>query len=362
MLGDAGFVAASSYDLTYAVVDLDALSVTALDDFDYRPFRDTFGLGSAQAGIRIGVGDVLNVTIFEAGPDGLFSTTERKQVALPLTVQSNGLISVPYAGTVRAAGRTAEQIRGSILAVLRERAVEPDVIVNIQESVSRTVAVLGAVQGGASVPLVAGDERVLDVIARAGGTTEPPYATFVTLLRGGRSCTVLLQTLIDHPSENIFVQPGDTVFLSNDPRTFAAFGAVQQRGNLPLDSAEVSLAEAAAEAQGLDADRANPQGYFVFRHERESVVRELATKHLVDPAALEALLADHTARDRHGRVPIVYRLDLSDPDSYFVAKRFAMRDKDVIYVARSFGVDIRNFIDIIGGTATTTAAVVAVAD
>ena len=353
----AGFIAASDYQFTYGLIDLDAISVTALDDFDYSPLRETFGLGSAAGGLRIGVGDVLNITIFEAGPDGLFSTTERKQVALPLTVQDNGLISVPYAGTVRAAGRTTEQIRGSILAVLRERAVEPDVIVNIQESVSRTVSVLGAVQTGAVVPLVAGDERVLDVVARAGGPTEPPYATFVTLMRGGRSCTVLLQTLIDKPHENIFVRPGDTVFLSNDPRTFAAFGAVAEKGNLPLDSAEVSLAEAAAEARGVDPTRANPEGYFVFRYERESVVKELAAKHLLDDEDIAALLSDPHVRDRHGRLPIVYRIDLGDPDAYFIAKRFAMRDKDVVYVARSFGVDFRQFIDIVGATNITARAV-----
>ena len=357
VLGNADVIAATDVEFTYGLVDLDTISVTALDDFDFSPMRSTFGLGSAAAGIRIGVGDVLNVTIFEAGPDGLFSTTERKQVALPLTVQGSGLISVPYAGTVQAAGRTAEQVRASILAVLRERAVEPDIIVNLDQSVSRSVSVLGAVQQGASVPLVAGDERVLDVVARAGGPTAPPYQTFVTLLRGKRSATILLQELVDRPHENIFVRPGDTVFLSDDPRTVAAFGAVELKGNLELSSAEVSLAEAAAEAQGLDATRANPQGYFVFRYEREAIVRDLASKLLIDEEQLAALLSDHTSRDKHGRIPIVYRVDLSDPDGYFVAKRFAMRDKDVIYVARSFGADLREFVDLVGSSAITAAAV-----
>ena len=356
VLGGASFVAASQYEMTYGLVDLDAVTVKSLDDFDYTPFLDTFGVGSAAAGIRIGVGDTLDVTIFEAGPDGLFSTVERKQVALPLTVQGDGRISVPYAGAVQASGRTTEQIRSSILAVLRERAVEPDVIVNLRETVSRTVTVVSGEGSSGVVPLVAGDERVLDAVARAGGLATPPFETFVTLQRGGRACTVLVQTLVDHPRENIFLKPDDTIILSNDPRTFAAFGAVQQKGNFEMESARVSLAEAAAQAQGVNALRANPQGYFVFRYEREAVIRKLADHlaHVGDPVDAEPLhdlLADPHVRDSHGRLPIVYRINLRDPDSFFIAQRFAMRDKDVIYLARSLSGDIDEFTNLVTGTA-----------
>ena len=355
VLGNAEFVAATEYELSFGLVDLDSVTVKALDDFEDDRFLETFGVGSAEAGIRIGRGDVLEVTIFEAGPDGLFSTTEQKQVSLPLTVQGDGRISVPYAGSVQAAGRTAEQIRGSILAILRERAVEPDVIVNLRTTVSRTVTVVSGQGASGVVPLVAGDERVLDAIARAGGLASPPYETLVTLQRGGRSCTVLMQTLIDRPRENIFVRPGDTLILSNDPRSYSAFGAVTERGVFELESAEVSLAEAAAQARGLDALRANPQGYFVFRYEREHVVRAIvnALEHAGSPVDLEPLhklLADRTARDSHGRIPMVYRLNLAETDAFFVSQRFAIRDKDVIYVARSFSGDITEFTNLIGST------------
>ena len=351
VVGDAEFVGETDVAFTYGLVDLDAISVKTLDDYlRYSPMRSTFGLGSARAGIMIGRGDVLDITIFEAGPDGLFSTVEQKQVSIPLTVQGDGRISVPYAGAVQAAGRTSEQIRGSILAVLRERAVEPDVIVNLRESVSRTVTVNGAVRSGAVVPIIAGNERVLDVIARAGGPTQPPYETLVSLSRGGVTCTVLLQTLIDKPHENIFVKPGDTIFLSEDERTFAAFGAVASRGNFEFDDSRISLVEAAAIAKGIDPARGNPEGYFIFRYEREHVVRQLAKHDVIENEDLHALLADPHVRDDRGRLPMVYRIDLSEPDSVFVAKRFMMRDKDVIYLARSFGTDFRQFLGLVTQT------------
>lgn len=356
VLSGAQFAAATPYKLTYGLVDLDSVSVRALDDFDDDRFLETFGLGSSEAGIRIGRGDVLEVTIFEAGPDGLFSTTEQKQVSLPLTVQGDGRISVPYAGAVQAAGRTAEQIRGSILAILRERAVEPDVIVNLQTTVSRSATVVSGEGTSGVVPLTAGDERVLDAIAQAGGLATEPFETLVTLQRGGRTCTMLVQTLIDRPHENIFIKPGDTIILSNDPRSYSAFGAVSKRGVYDLKSAEVSLAEAAAQAQGLDDSRANPQGYFVFRYERESVVRELVravqdAQTPVDLQPLHDLLSDHTARDSKGRIPMVYRVNLAQPEAFFVSQRFAIRDKDVIYVARSFSGDISEFLKLVNSTA-----------
>ena len=354
VIKDAEVIGMTEAEATYGLIDLDVKSVKAVDDFHLiSPFNETFGLGG-PSGIRIGVGDTVTITIFEAGPDGLFSTTEQKQIVLPLIVQNDGRISVPYAGTIQAAGRTSEQVRGSILGVLRERAVEPDVIVSLTGSVSRSVTVTGAVNGSAIVPLVAGDERVLDVIAAAGGPTQPAYETFVTIQRNGRSCTVLLQTLVDKPHENIYVRPDDTIFLSYDPRTFAAFGAVGQKGNLEFDTARLSLAEAAAIAQGVDEDRANPEGYFVFRFESIAVLKQLAHLHIITQEELHALLADEHSRDQRNRVPIVYRLDLSEPEAFFVAKRFAMRDKDVIYVARSFGVDLARFITLIDSVAATT--------
>ena len=358
VIKDATIIGATDHEFSYGLIDLDVKSVKAVDDFHLiSPFRDTFGLGG-PAGIRIGVGDTVTITIFEAGPDGLFSTTEQKQVVLPLVVQNDGRISVPYAGTIQAAGRTSEQVRGSILGVLRERAVEPDVIVSLTGAVSRSVTVLGAVNGSAVVPLVAGDERVLDVIALAGGPEQPAYETFVTIQRNGRSCTVLLQTLVDKPHENIFVRPDDTIFLSYDPRTFAAFGAVGQKGNLEFDTARLSLAEAAAIAQGVDGNRANPEGYFVFRFESIAVLKHLKKTHVITDEQLHALLADEHSRDHRNRVPVVYRLDLSEPEAFFVAKRFAMRDKDTIYVARSFGVDLNAFLDLIGKTNITARALV----
>jgi protein involved in polysaccharide export with SLBB domain len=75
--------------------------------------------------ITLGVGDVVSVTIFEAEPGGLFVPSEPGArpgnfVTLPdQVVDTNGNITVPYAGTIRALGRTPSEVQEAINEALR---------------------------------------------------------------------------------------------------------------------------------------------------------------------------------------------------------------------------------------------------
>jgi protein involved in polysaccharide export with SLBB domain len=70
--------------------------------------------------IKLGIGDVVSVTIFEAEPGGLFVPSEPGArpgifVTLPSqVVDTNGNITVPYAGTIRALGRTPAEVQEAI--------------------------------------------------------------------------------------------------------------------------------------------------------------------------------------------------------------------------------------------------------
>jgi len=76
-------------------------------------------------GITLGIGDVVSVTIFEP-PGGLFVPSDAGArpgnfVTLPnQIVDSNGNITVPYAGTIPAAGRTPSEVQQAINEALRE--------------------------------------------------------------------------------------------------------------------------------------------------------------------------------------------------------------------------------------------------
>lgn len=337
---DDGFV--------YGTVNLDKFAVSSLSKHDYYPLSSKFGLDNRTTGGQIGVGDVLTITIFEAGPDGLFSTTDKKSVELRMTVQNNGRISIPFDGTVKASGRSVEQVRQAIIGQLRGRAVEPDVLVELLEVRSRAVVVNGEVRSAKAVPLLLGRERVLDVIGQAGGPTQAPFDSYVSISRGNTTRTALLQTLIDTPRENIYVRPEDSIYVSFDPRQFTAMGAIKNSGRHKFGTRKLTLLEATAIAGGFESNRANPEALFVFRYEYPHVVEHLAELGYISAKQFAALTAPHNAAaDEHGRLPVVYRIDMTDPDNFFIAKRFPVRSSDTIYAARHGTVDFVKVVDLV---------------
>src|SRR5579859_1681160 len=82
---------------------------------------DTAGFRAPPNEIRFGIGDVVSVTIFEAAAGGLFIPLEAgvrpgNFVTIPnQNVDNNGFISVPYAGAIRAKGRTPAEVQQAIV-------------------------------------------------------------------------------------------------------------------------------------------------------------------------------------------------------------------------------------------------------
>jgi polysaccharide export outer membrane protein len=191
------------------------------------------------------------------------------------------------------------------------------------------VTLTGEVVAGARVSLSPGGDRLLEVIAAAGGAKSPVYDTFVRLSRNGVSATIPLQQLVSDPAENIYAQPGDVLTLVRVPQTFSVFGATGRNAEIPFDAEKINLGEALGKSQGLNDDLAKPEGVFLFRYEPNSVIR-----------ALDQPIAT-TAR---GEVsPVVYRFNLRDGNTYLLAQQFPVHDKDVIFVADAPAAQIYKF-------------------
>jgi polysaccharide export outer membrane protein len=192
----------------------------------------------------------------------------------------------------------------------------------IRRSVANSVAVSGEGIQGARIPLSLGGDRLLQVIAAAGGSDSPVHDVFVRLSRNGITVTVPMATLVADPEQNIFAEPGDVVTLMRQPKTFSAFGASGgHNAAITFTSERLSLTEALAKAGGLLDDRADPRAVFLLRYEPVAIVRALG-----QPIA---------SRAPEGVSPIVYRLDLSDAKSYPLAREFPVHDKDIIFVANA---------------------------
>ncbi len=302
-------------------------------------FANSFSKGRYKPSIKIGVGDSVSVTIFEATSGGLFSgdsgtQSTAKNVTLPnQTVDNGGLITVPYAGRIEVAGRTPADVEQQIVASLGDKAIQPQVMVTVSSPTSSSVTVTGDVVASKRVPLSLKGDRVLDAIAAAGGPRFPAYETFVSLTRGKSTTSVLLAKLIAEPSENIYLRPDDAIFLFKQPQTFTAFGATASNAVVPFEAADLSLAEGVGRAGGLLDLRADPSGVFVFRYETAAVARQLGINRPVPEGAM---------------VPVVYRASLNDPQGYFATQRFMLRDKDVVYVSNAPMTDLQKFLTLLG--------------
>jgi polysaccharide export outer membrane protein len=79
---------------------------------------------------------------------------------------------------------------------------------------------------------------------------------------------------------------------------------------------------------------------------------------LEDAAALSSEHYDASQVTPDGKVPVIYRVDMSNPATFFVAQGFPIHDKDVIYVSNSPIADLQKFINVISQLAFSVAGVV----
>jgi polysaccharide export outer membrane protein len=345
--GGAEVSLADASNVSYAIVKLTPLVSRHVQREVTKPvlFRSAVR-GTGLPDVRIGPGDTITVTIFEAQAGGLFipgqpGTSTGNFVNLPAQqIDRSGRIAVPYAGEITAVGRTPAEIQTDIENRLRSRAIEPQVVVTVNQRQSDEVSVLGDVNQPARFALEPGGTKILNAIARAGGSTAPGYESVITLQRRGRVDQALLTSIVANPSYNINLIPGDVVFVHREPRFFLVFGATpapgavggQQNRRFTFESENLTLAEAVARAGGLQDSRADPRSVFLFRMEPRRLLQDIG----VD-----------VSKYKEDMVPTVYTVDLSDTQGFFLANSFYMRNKDVIYVSDSPSVDLIKFLDIV---------------
>ena len=316
-----------------------------------RTLARQIGDGGAAAAV-IGPGDVLDIALWEAPPAVLFGgggaipgleAGAQNRAVVQQEVDAAGVISVPFAGPIAVSGRTPAEVERLIIARLAGRANDPQASVRLTQNVSRNVTVLGEVAGSRQVPLGPRGERLLDVIAAAGGARQPVHQTTVQVSRGGQSAVMALDAIIADPAQNIRMEPADVVTLLHQPYSFIALGAVARSAEIPFEGRGISLAQALARVGGLRDNKANIRGVFIFR--------------LEDPAALSPEARGNVAATGDGRVPVVYRLDLSDARGFFIAQDFMIRDTDVIYISTAPGAELREFLSTVTSLAFSAIAI-----
>lgn len=269
------------------------------------------GIGDGGGGERSGGG------MAPAGTSGSTRTFP------PILVPDDGFLRFPYVGAFSVAGMQAADVARTLEQRLRGKSQFAQVMVTVEPGPLRAVVVAGDVTRAGRLVLTPARERLLDAIALSGGPVARKADTVVRLTRGAASGEVRLDAITPTSPENVVLAPGDRVELTRAIRSLTVLGAARSVAEIPFDSAHLTLSEALARAGGALDEKADARGVFIFRYERGEQDGAVVAK------------------------PVVYRMNLLDPASYFAAQRFEMREKDVMLISNAQNNQLGKFIQML---------------
>jgi polysaccharide export outer membrane protein len=326
----------------FAIIDLNTSVAAKLAKYEQVSLHKIFGDEAAVEEGVVKAGDYVTVTIWNIGPGGISSggtanaTATTSETVPEQMVARDGSIAIPFAGRVSVGGATIEEASERVRRALAGKVMQPQVILTLSRNMADNVVISGDDVKGMLYTLSPADDRILDAIAAAGGVQSPTYQAQVRLIRDRKNIVVGLQQVITDPAENIRLHPRDVLVVSKNPQFVTALGALGKSAEFQFANDHMTLAEAVGTAGGLLDERADNSGIFIFRFVPKAAVLEVCPRcSRIAPAA-------------NGLIPVVYRLDMSRAEAFFVAQHFAMVDRDVMYVSNSPKVQLGKFLTLVG--------------
>lgn len=263
-----------------------------------------------QYAYQVGVGDVLNITVWDHPeltiPAGQFrSAGETGNVVHP-----DGTIFYPYVGKVSVGGKHVTQIRDLITKRLGEYIEAPQIDVSVADYRSQKVFVSGAVMQPANLPITNVPLTLLDALNACGGMSPDAdwrSVVLTTETNNGPNKEVLdLYALYQQGdmSQNRLLGPNDIVHVPrNDGLKVFVMGDVVKAVTQRIDRSGLTLAEALNNSGGINEASASAKGIFVLR-----------------------------ASDTKGKLVDVYQLDASAGSMLILSTQFELQPLDIVYV------------------------------
>lgn len=219
-------------------------------------------------------------------------------------VGADGYIFFPYAGRIRAAGRTVTEIRNDLTRKLSAYLVEPQVDVSVGNYRSKRVFVVGQVTTPGPVPLTDIPLTVTDLVAQSGGFTPEADLRNAALNRDGQRRPLDLYALYykGDMRENLPLQPNDILSIpENRYNKIFVLGEVLTPQSIVMPRGRMSLAEAISDSGGFNPLTANAGQVYVLRKGPENR-------------------------------PQIWHLNSKSPDALILADSFDLQPRDIVYV------------------------------
>ena len=192
----------------------------------------------------------------------------------PITVDPSGMVDLPLAGRVKAAGLTIPEFKEELSSALARYISKPEIAINLAVGGSRPVSVIGEV-AAPGVHQLEGMKRLLEVLAISGGlksdagpkvlvTRRKKWGTIDTVnkrtdpVTGDTTASFSLDALLSSrtPEDNILIFPDDLISVPRADLVYVV-GDVKKAGGFELSLHEtVLLTQALTLAEGLGPDSA----------------------------------------------------------------------------------------------------------
>jgi len=203
---------------------------------------DTLPRGEANPVYVLGMGDRVAINVFgEPGMDNLI-----------VQVDGAGQIQLPMIERVAASGLSLAELQDTLTQRYSDHFMEPWVVVQLQEPLSRPLYLLGEFNQPGIVHMT-GATNVIQALGAGRGLSAEAYTQGARLIRDDRIAPVDVHALLNNGrmDQNVWLEPNDTVFVPSrrDLRIYV-LGAVQQPGAQEFNSAAATLAEAIARSGG----------------------------------------------------------------------------------------------------------------